>query len=246
MKSVLKLLALLFLALSFSCGSDDGETNADNSNNPDNPSTSLAESGSTFQNKVSTLEVPAALKENDDSNAQIAFALFTQFQGLSNSFSQLFSIPENANLLPQAGNKNLSDIVSETYTWSAGDTTIRFEISENDDSYTYDYSIISPEYTGKFMTGFVRKDGSLAELQLFSTNDSSLTASIIWNTTSIENRVRIITEGAVLDYRSPVDSTSGSIAITEDGILTGTYIWNADGSGSFRNEITNETFSWTA
>lgn len=205
----------------------------------------LSEVMDSFQTKVSEIEIPTALSNNSDSNAQTTATYFNVVKSYGLIFSAFFNVPENATSqrLNLAG-RNSATGNTQTYTWSDGTSTINYTVTELVDRFTFAYEIQSPNYSGKVMDGYSLKDESRAELNMYDSSTGGSVLSLKWT---------FINNTATLDVKSSDGSqfiltanpdNSGNLEIYENNSLSVKCTWTATGNGTLINYETGETFTW--
>ena len=204
----------------------------------------LSEVMEDFQKKIQRIEIPDALKENSDANAQQTNVYFNLIKNYGIIFSSYFTIPANADIQSSTivGRGN-STGNNKTYTWSDGNTTINYTITESSDRYTFLYKIVSPDYTGKLLDGYSLKDGSYAELNLIDPSNNNLSLSLKWSFSETTSTLEVNTDDNKFVLKSNNDN-SGNIKVYENGALSSECKWNTNGSGSLINYVTGESYSW--
>ncbi len=239
MKKLTNLAVLFSLIIFTSCSNNDEGEIIDKIKEEE-----LSEVMEDFQKKIESIEVPNALRENSDVNAQQTETYFNLIKNYGITFSSFFTIPENASFENNSvvGRGTFTGN-SETYTWSSGNTTINYTITELVDRYTFIYKIVSPDFTGKLLDGYSLKDGSYAELNLIDPSNSNLSLSLKWTYTENMSKVEINIDSNKFLLESNKDN-SGNIKVYENGALSSECKWNADGSGSLINYVTGESYTW--
>ena len=197
-----------------------------------------------FADDIQNMSVPAGLANSNNQYAQQANAQFEALKSLGTSYASLFTIPANATSAKSSSKTaSKSTILStKTYTWSSGDTTINYTISEESDRYSFTYNIVSSSFTGKLMDGYQLKDGSYAQANLYS--DNQLVSTIKWTVTETTTKIELDSDGYRFVLESNNSDNSGTLKLYESSTLYATYLWNANGSGTYTDHLNNETYSW--
>lgn len=239
MKNNLKsyLLLALFIATSLiSCSESEGNDDIESS-------VELSEIVmQDFSSTINEIQLPTSLVQSSNQYASQVNLQMQLFKGLTAAFSSLFTVPENA-IAAKGSSKLLSkSATTQTYTWSAQGITFNYKITEESDRYTFAYDIVSQEYTGSYLNGYQLKDGSLAEINFLGTGEESL--KLKW--TNLDNiaKMEMDVDGSKLLLESNLDDNSGNMKIYENGMLTSSFIWKADGTGSFTDHTENQTFTF--
>lgn len=205
-----------------------------------------------FQGKINNMELPSSLESSSNVHAAQAKLKFTYLKGLAVGFSGLFNIPANAtsaksSKIASKGVLATTGLNSRNYVWTAGDMTVNYTISEEADRYSFSYKVESPDFTGTFMDGYSKKDGSYAELTMYG--KKGVTAHLKWKLTDSNYVLEIKAADTVMTLDYSLNNNSGSLKSYEGGKLVGEYQWNSDGSGYAKlrkDDGTYETFTWTA
>ena len=104
------------------------------------------------------------------------------------------------------------------------------------------YDIVSQAYTGSYLNGYQLKDGSVAEITFLGNGEESL--KLKWTNLDNVAKMEMDVNGSKLLLESNLDDNSGNMKLYEEGVLTSSFIWNADGSGSFTDHVENQTFTF--
>ncbi|WP_417784933.1 hypothetical protein [Tenacibaculum sp.] len=198
-----------------------------------------------FQEKVSQMDLPSSLESSENMYAQQASYQFNAVKNLGQSFSAFLTVPPNATSTssrPERSSKGVYMSGSKTYTWSSDGITVKYTITETSDRYTFSYHIESPDFTGKLISGYQLKDGSYAEFSMY--NENSVVATFKFWVNGDNIKAEMISEDQKIYLETNTSSKEGTIKIYESDSLTAEYIWNANGTGSYTNHETNETFTW--
>lgn len=196
-----------------------------------------------FVEDIQALSVPNNLSSSSNPYAQQANAQFTALKSLGSTFAALFTVPANATSGKSASKVTAKSNVlnTQTYTWSGNGISVTYVISESSDRYTFEYSMVSSSYTGKYMDGYQLKDGSYAEANLYA--DNQVISTIKWWVTGESIKIEMDSDGFKLVLESMSDN-SGTMKVYEGTFLAGLYEWDASGSGSYTDYYTNETYTW--
>lgn len=237
--NTIKFLALFTLILSITLSSCSN--NEDNDN--DVPEEDLSEVVmQDFASTINDIQIPASLSQSSDPyGSQVGFQV-QLFKSLTAGFASLFTVPENA-LAAKKGSKILSkSATTQTYTWSAEGITFNYKITEKSDRYEFKYDIVSQAYSGNYMNGYQLKDGSVAEITFLDNGEESL--NLKW--TNLDNiaKMEMDVGGSKLILESNLDDNSGNMKIYDEGTLSTSITWNADGSGSFIDHLEGQTFTF--
>ncbi|MDD7915399.1 hypothetical protein [Polaribacter ponticola] len=238
LKNFLALLAITIVLVFSSCSNNEDDNLEENSEN-------LSEIVmQDFVEEINNLSVPSALMNSNNQYAQEANAQFESLKSLSTSFSSLFVIPDYA-LSTKTSSKVVSKSSSsntQTYSWSSGDTTVEYTITEASDRYSFTYYVTSPDFTGKLMAGYQLIDGSYAEVNLYY--DNIVESTIKWWVNDEDIKIELSSDDFKLILESNATDNSGNLKVYYSNTLTALYEWNADGTGTYTNYYTNETYSW--
>lgn len=196
-----------------------------------------------FVEDIQALSVPNNLSSSSNPYAQQANAQFTALKSLGSTFAALFTVPANATSGKSASKVTAKSNVlnTQTYTWSGNGISVTYVISESSDRYTFEYSMVSSSYTGKYMDGYQLKDGSYAEANLYA--DNQVISTIKWWVTGESIKIEMDSDGFKLVLESMSDN-SGTMKVYEGTFLAGLFEWDASGSGSYTDYYTNETYTW--
>lgn len=198
-----------------------------------------------FQVKINDMTLPSSLGKSEDVNAQRLNVQFNFLKGFATVFSNYFNVPENAERAETTVlSKGTSVVGSKKYTWSDGINSIVYIVSEKSDRYTFTYSIKSPEFNGVLMSGYSKKDGSYAELNMYGKD--GVTMSLKWTLSEANYTLEITSSDLIMKLDYSLNNKSGNLKIYNSGSLASEYFWNADGSGTFKDYKSGKTFTWTA
>lgn len=195
-----------------------------------------------FSSTLNEIQLPTSLSQSSNQYASQVNLQMQLFKGLTAAFSSLFTVPENA-LAAKKGSKILpKSATTQTYTWSSQGITFNYKITEESDRYTFAYDIVSQEYTGSYLNGYQLKDGSLAEINFLGYGEEAL--KLKW--TNLDNiaKMEMDVDNTKLVLESNLNNNAGNMKIYEEGKLTSTFIWNADGSGTYTDHLENQTFTF--
>lgn len=198
-----------------------------------------------FVKDFQALSVPSGLSNSSNQYAQQANAQFNAIKSLGSSFAALFVVPANATSAKSTLDKVAAKsavIATQTYTWSSGGTSVEYIISEESDRYTFTYNVTSTSFTGKFMDGYQLKDGSYAEAKIYSNN--VVISTIKWWINGDSAKVELDSQGIKMVLTSNSVDNSGTLDLFEGTFLFAKYTWNADGSGTYVDYTSNQTFTW--
>ncbi|OSY88944.1 hypothetical protein WH52_04575 [Tenacibaculum holothuriorum] len=238
MKTLNKLSYLLILVISFSlisCGGND-----ENVQEEEQLSSVVMKD---FKEKVSAMQLPSTMQNSSNQYAQQANAQFNAVKGLSQGYITLLTIPATAT--SSSVNDNLqakSASNSKTYTWTANGVTIKYIISESSDRYTFSYTTTYNGTSTKLMDGYQLKNGSYAEAKLYDNN--TVVGTLKWWVNGDVAKIEINSDNIKLVLETNTKNKSGFIKVYEYSNLVEEFIWNTDGSGTYKNYNTNETHSW--
>ena len=195
-----------------------------------------------FATTINDIQLPAGLAQSSDPYAsQVSFQM-QLFKGFTAAFANLFTVPENA-LAAKKGSKTLSkSATTQTYTWSSEGITFNYKITEESDRYAFAYDIVSQTYTGSYLNGYQLKDGSVAEINFLNNGEDYL--KLKWTNLDDVAKMEMNVNGSKLLIESNLNNNSGSMKVYEEGVLTSSFVWNEDGSGSYTDHIENQTFAF--
>lgn len=237
MKSTIKKITtflLLFVMIGFSSCSNDDEIQEKE----------LASVSKEFQEKITQMDLPSALENSENTHAQSASTQFNAVKQLGQTFSYLLTVPEYASTSSKpegTASKSAKTINSETYTWEEDGVSITYTITEESDRYTFNYYIKSTDFTGNLLSGYQLKDGSYAEFSMKNEN-STITFKFWVNGNNI--KAELTYGGDKIQLETNTTTKEGAIKIYEGGSLTEEYIWNSNGTGSYKNHNTGASDTW--
>ena len=202
-RKTIKLLAVFALVISVtlsSCSSSDSDVAAG-----ENLSEVVMQD---FVKDLQALSVPSGLSNSNNQYAQQANAQFQTMKTLGSSFAALFVVPANAvsaksSVKTAAKSSNLN---TKTYTWAANGVSITYSITEASDRYTFEYSIVSSDFTGKYMDGYQLKDGSYAEARLYA-GSNQVVSTIKWWVAANTTKIELDADGYKIIMESNTDKT---------------------------------------
>lgn len=196
-----------------------------------------------FSTTLNDIQLPTSLAQSSSPYASLVNAQMQSFKSLTAAFSSLFTVPANAVAL-KSGSKLLSKSNNvQTYTWSANGITINYKITDSSDRYLFSFDIVSESYSGNYMNGYQLKDGSVAEINYLNNGQEYLTLK--WTNLDTVAKMEMNTIGGYkLLLESNLNDNSGNMKVYEEGTLTSSFTWKADGSGTYTDHVENETFTF--
>lgn len=220
------LLAVLVSNLFISCSESENKVI------DDSPEENLSELVmQDFASTINDIQIPSSLAQSSDPYGSQVNLQIQLFKGFTSAFASLFTVPENA-----------VTTNSQTYTWSAQGISFNYKITESSDRYTFSYDIVSQEYTGNYLSGYQLKDGSVAEITFLGNGEESL--KLKWTNLDNVAKMEMDVDGSKLILESNLDDNSGSMKIYDGGKLSASISWNADGSGTYVDNIDGGTFTF--
>lgn len=195
-----------------------------------------------FSSTLNEIQLPTNLAQSSDPYASQVNFQMQFFKSLTSAFSSIFIVPDNAFVAKESAKQLVESATTQTYTWSSQGITFNYKITEESDRYTFAYDIVSPEYTGSYLNGYQLKDGSLAEINFFGNGEESLTLK--WTNLDDIAKMEMDVNDTKLVLESNLNNNAGNMKVYEKGVLTSSFIWNADGSGTYTNHSENQTFTF--
>ncbi|MEO9571055.1 MAG: hypothetical protein ABJH82_09785 [Polaribacter sp.] len=199
-----------------------------------------------FVDNIQALSVPSTLSNSNNQYAQQANAQFETLKTLSSSFAAFFILPSNAvsaKYVSKTAQKSNLLNSTKTYTWSSNGIMVEYTITEASDKYSFSYSVSSVDFTGKFMDGNQLKDGSYAVVNIYS-EDNTLSSTIKWWLNADVTKIELMSDDYTIVLESNGTDNSGSLKVYESSFLAALYTWNSNGTGSYIDYYSNETYTW--
>jgi hypothetical protein len=196
----------------------------------------------TIADRVNVVEIPTALENSSDPNAQMA----ADWMGMANGISQFassFTIPENA----QTGNAKSSGTV---YFWNYGAYSYWMTFSELADKYVWKYEYAFPG-TSRFtlIEAEEYKTGKQGGWKIY---DEGINHEIIWEYDwNISSSNDFSAEMMMSGYQTikfivnDNANHSGNFKAYISDVKFVDIIWNANGSGTWWYSFDGETFQGT-
>lgn len=243
MKKTIKKLTKVFLLACIvaftSCGGNDSDKPQEKKE--------LSAVTKDFQQKVSKMSVPSSMANSSNVRAKQALARFNTVKNLGRSFSAYLTVPPGAtsSVVSNEGIASRGAKTSgkgKTYTWGANGMTITYTINEEDDRYTFNYTIKGGVVNGKIMDGYQLKNGSKAEFKMYSRGKVASTFKFWVNGDIV--KAEINTYGSNMVLESNLSNNSGNIKTYYKAKLANEYNWSSDGSGWYKNHATNKKYTW--
>jgi hypothetical protein len=224
------LFALLFIAVS--CKDDEPAVQQD-----------LSTAELSFKTGEDPVAIPSGLLQSTDPNAQQAVVFLEQANGMADLISSLqpptgatkSSTPING----KSSNGGRTEVAYVVYTWTSGNTTIAYQISETSTEYIFElFWKLSPD--SEFLKYLhaeeskLGKEGFLNSYDPFGTTTDYL-VRYQWNEVSDGTfYFDLLTQGDefTINIVSNPDN-SGSVKYYVSKELYYDIAWNADGSGSW-------------
>ena len=197
-----------------------------------------------FQEKITQMDLPSALESSENTYAQEAAFEFNIVKSLALNFSNFLIVPEYASTSSKpegTASKSAKTLNSKTYTWSEDGVTVSYTITEESDRYTFNYFIESADFTGKFLSGYQLKDGSYAE---FSMKDEDLTITFKFWVNGDTIKAELIFGDEKIQLETNTTTKEGTIKVFNGSYLTYEYVWSSNGTGSYTNYETGDTYTW--
>lgn len=234
-KKLVGIFSLVCVVVFTSCSNDDEAGTSQQA---------LSDVTQEFQSKVAQMDVPSSMSSSTNTYAQQATNYFTGIKNLGQSFSSLLTVPQGATTSYTSNNGlgRSASANSTTYTWSSGGYTVTYIITEESDRYTFEYNIDGGPVNGKLMDGYQLKDGSYAEFKMYS-QGAVVNTFKFWVDGDIVTG-EMETQAYIIRSESNLSDNSGNVKLYNGSSLEVEYNWNADGSGTYTNYLTNQTFTW--
>ncbi len=237
LKSI-SLLLMITIATAFqSCSSDDGIV--ENQNQLEDIQNRIEQ----YQESIGNMETPDEMEEYARSSqyASSASISFVSLQAQALAYSSVFlSIPGDAEQQSLVG-KNGSN--SGTWVWSYGGVTLYYTIRSDADFDFFEYDIEENGVRINLYKGRIKKDASFYEVEFNGENGEFLKITYT-NTAGIINFTIEDNDNNRIELLYNEADQSGSIKIFDLGVLSESFIWSSNGTGSYVNHTTGETFSW--
>lgn len=238
MKKSISIIMLATLIISSSCSKND-ERIIDNSD-------TLSEVMQPFQEKIELIDIPQALKDNSNVDALTVTNQFNTIKSFGTVFSNYLIIPDNASTSNSSA-KNTAVNASKTFSWSEGDVSITYTITELADRYTFLYSINSNEYSGEVLNGYILKDETYATFTLKNDQDGNVYLTSKWwfDNSSVKTEI-VNNQNFKYKLDANLDNKSGEIELFDNTNLLVKYLWDENGDGSITTYTTGSpiTSSW--
>jgi len=242
----LGLLALL-LVVFYSCNSEEEVAPEE-----EDPIAALA-----FNAQNPPVQLPTAIQNSSNQYA----AQVNSFAALANAmagYSTYFEVPEGAEFsttpIDAANSRIAADVRVYTWTFNDGTTSISYayQLSEDDTDYVYEiFYKFNEDGFYKLLEGRESKNELVeGSLKWFGLDESN---AIIYSYTWKEfanGAFNLIFEGFTqrLVFDIAIDG-SGVIEVFEDGVISGKYTWNADGTAgtftSYTDGVETDSINWT-
>ena len=237
-KSICVIVLIAFAVVFQSCSKDDDGVVLNNENQLENIQLNIEQ----YQDTIDDIEVPEAMEEFAQENTYALRAnlnvLSVRTQALL--FSSVFlSIPENAD---QQSVINKSNNDTNTWVWSFQGTTLYYTVTSDGSFYNFIYDIEVEGVRRTLYEGRMAKDGTFYEVGFHAEDGSFL--EIIYTKTGNDISIVIIAGDNRIELEYNEIDRSGSFRLFSEGSLQESYIWSTDGTGSFTDHTTEETFSW--
>lgn len=236
------ILAILFAVNITSCSKE-------NDNPPQEEQLKLLEASKGIQEKIEKVILPQGLENHSDNYAQATKAQFYAVKSYSTSLLSFFNaIPANPEMMQASTNPQArSSSEGVTYKWSYAGTTVYYTINELADRYEVKWKIESPEENYVAFDGYFLKDETYAEFNLYDP-DNSHTLKFKWWFSEDATKIEFLDTQD--NYKIMVESNNhnyaGILKAYENNVLEVEALWNADGSGWYKDYTTGETHTWSA
>lgn len=196
--------------------------------------------------KLDKLNVPENMKNSTNTNAQQAVGYVDQVKGVSSYFSY-FDIPEDAT----HSNASLGD---DEYYWNYGGMELWESYSETSSTYVWEIDTDMGSGRNKYLYSEENKDGNYGFMEVYdyASGSEEYIFKYEWSFDN-DGNATLLWEAADKSFTYEVTSnldSSGSAEWYSNGTLLYSFVWNADGSGSYTyydesgNEIMSD--SWSA
>ncbi len=183
--------------------------------------------------RLEKLNVPEAMRNSSNENAQTAVGYVNEVKGIQNYFTW-FDVPEDA-IVEKSG------LVSggETYFWSYGGASVWQTYNESGSKNTWQIDIDNGTGSGRqlYMYSEEEKDGSNGFLKIYNVEQTSEEYVFMyeWSFDAKENATLIwkdFAETFIYEVKTNADY-SGYSKWWSSGALLYHFLWNTDGSGSY-------------
>lgn len=199
--------------------------------------------------RLEKLNVPEVMRDSENPNAQLAVGYVDQVKGIEGYFSW-FEVPEDA-----THEKSATIAGGDVYYWSYGGASVWETYTESGSKYIWQIDVDYGTGTGrqKYMYSEEEKDGSYGQLQIFNIEEEESEKYVFmyeWKFDSNENANLVwkdYEETFFYEIQSNSD-LSGYAKLISSGELLYHFLWNTDGSGSYKWYGDGEVFeedSWT-
>ncbi|AXT57683.1 hypothetical protein D1815_18720 [Aquimarina sp. AD1] len=236
----ISVIVMMAIAIMFqSCSSEDDGVIIENEDQLENIQGRIEQ----YQESIENIEAPDDMEQYAQQNTYASSAVFTlstlQVQALAYS-SVFLSIPGDAEQQSIIGKNGRN---TRTWVWSYGGVTLYYTVTSDA---TYDYFTYDIEESGvrrTFYEGKISKDGNFYDVR-FNGEGGDFVLMTFSETGSIINfSIKDQSDNGIELVYNEVDQ-SGSIKAFELGVLTESFVWLSDGTGTYTNHATGETFSW--
>lgn len=199
-----------------------------------------------YAENIQKLAVPGALENSDNMYAAQANQNFNAIKSMAFGFGALFILPESAyssKSRVKTSAKSSATNASKTYTWSANGQSVTYTITEKSDRYLFEYKVSSNDFTGKLMDGYQLKNGKYSEFKIYGENGAE-TFNIKYMVDNEITTIDLVSDYQRFVLKSNTNTNAGSLDLYDSNVLAIKYVWTANGTGTYTNYETNETFSW--
>jgi hypothetical protein len=237
MKKMNKVLLLIaFSAIVFSCSKDEDPAPA---KSLEDVTLSLAASGT-----AKPVEAPAAMSSSSDPNAQQASSYLTQVNQIT-SYLSYFTPPQGSvksSTRITAANGRVAATQTEylVYTWSDGDYSVAYQISEQSGKYVFEiFTKIGTKDWLLYLYAEEKTDGSEGLMKVYNSlfGDGALLVTYTWKHTGDVFDFVMATDTQDMDIKIAISvntkTKAGSVTYTIDGAKFYASTWDAQGNGSW-------------
>jgi hypothetical protein len=182
--------------------------------------------------KLEKLDVPAKMKNSNNSNAKTAVSYVEQVKGIHDYFTW-FDIPEDA-----VRQKSATLSGSDVYFWTYGGVSVWETYTESSSKYVWEVEVDMGTGRQKYIYAEEGRSGDYGFMEIYDYTSSTKTTLFRydWTFDSKDNATVVWKDAAEtfkLEIKANVD-LSGSAKWYDEGKLFYFFQWNTDGSGFYK------------
>ncbi|MHA7055836.1 hypothetical protein ACWGOQ_0001350 [Aquimarina sp. M1] len=196
------------------------------------------------QESIQNIDTPEAMDAyiGDDVYASSASIYLVSLKSNALAISEAFlQIPDTP---AQQSSLAKNSATTDVWVWSFGGLTLYYTVTSDANFDYFAYDIEEAGVRRTLYEGKISKDGNYFDVTVYE--DDGITVLSIITYRKMDNIIEldIVTGDNSLELTYNETDRSGTIEVYSAGVLSESYVWLSNGTGTYTNHATGETFSW--